>query len=415
MKKLLLSVVTSTILLASNHDEHKGHEGHDHSAHSFEPVVSIFGDFSYVNRSEELHGIEVPGFVHAHEEGDDHGHDHSEGHGNEGFNFNSAELEVEAPIDEHLELRATFHLGEDSFEVEELYGTTHNRDGINFRAGKFLSAFGLNNSKHSETWDFANQALTNNLLFGSHGLNEKGLGASWNNKNIKVGLEVLSNTNEMSLGNSEIEDRNVTVEGSDGPELNVAYLRYNNRFNTVGFEGGISYAKGKARWDHTDADSTGSHALTGDVTLTSVDTTFTFPFTRTSNIKWSTEYIQRKVEDGTRHAAITATTKTVDMDQSGINTALVYTINPKYRVGLQYDTVLKNDKIINGTNTNKPDDLKRTSMMVEYAFSAHNKLRVQYNKDESKYHEHDGEDELLSYNEVIVQWMFAFSTGEHKH
>ena len=402
-KTLLTSLLTASVLLASHHGSHEKHD--DHSAHGFEPTISLIGDFSYVNRSKALHETYIPGFTHAEEEGSAHAHSHTEPHSKEGFNFNSAELEVEAPIDDLLELRATFHLNEDSFEVEELYGTTHKRDGLNFKAGKFLSSFGANNSKHSETWNFANQPLINNALFGSHGLNEKGIGASWNNKNLTVGLEVLNGTNTLTFGNSEIAygDGNISIDGSDSPEVNVLYAKYNNRFGTTGFNFGISYAKGKARWDHTD-DADAPHALTGDVKLRGADMELTFPITRTSNIKLSAEYIQRKVSNG-KEIDKNGDEEAISTNQSGINTQLVYTIDSQWKTGIQYDDILKNEK------ESSPEDLKRTSFMIERNLSEHNRLRLQYNKDDSKYH--DGA--LDSYSEVVLQWTYAFSTGEHKH
>ncbi|MBD3840686.1 MAG: hypothetical protein IE909_02160 [Campylobacterales bacterium] len=401
-KTILLSLAASSLLFAEHNHEHEGH--------GTTPSVTLIGDFSYVNRNKELHETYIDGFTHAHAEGEDHGHDHSEPHANEGFNFNSAELEIAAPIDDMFKVQSTFHLSEDSFEVEELYGLTQNRDGFNLKAGKFLSSFGANNAKHSEMWDFANQPLINNALFGYHGLNEKGIGASWNNKNFKIGLEVLTGENEQSLGSSEIEygDGNISIEGSEKPELNVMYAKYSDRIDTTKIDAGLSYASGKARWDHTDDDE--PHALTGDVKFYGADVAFTFPLTRTSNIKWSTEYIQRKITNGTRYAADT-TTKSVETDQSGINTQLVYTINPQWKTGIQYDDIIKNDKIVDGANKNKSEDLKRTSFMVEHALSEHNRVRVQYNNDKSKYHD----EALLSYNDVVFQWIFEFSTGEHNH
>lgn len=401
-KTLLLSLTTATILMASIH------ENHDHDAHGgFDPSITLIGDFSYVNRNKELHETSTPGFAHAHE-GD--AHNHSEPHGKERFNFNYAELEVVAPIDEYIELKSTFHLGEDSFEVEELYGTTHNRDGMNYKIGKFLSNFGLNNSKHFEMWDFAQQPLINNALFGDHGLNEKGISLSWNNKNFTVGYELLSGENEMSFGTSEIEhsDGNISVEGANSPELNVAYLRYKNRIGSTFVNTGLSYASGTSRQNHTSDDE--PHAIKGDTKIIGADITFKFPFTRTRNLTWSTEYIQREIK-GTEHKS-DKTQEPVKFDQSGLYTSLVYTINPKWKTGLQYNKILKNDVIEDGTNTNKPDDLKTTSLMVEHYLSEHNRLRLQYNKDESKY---DANNKHLSYNEIIFQWTFAFSTGEHKH
>jgi opacity protein-like surface antigen len=399
-KILLLSTVTASLLLGSGHDDHA-----DHS----EIAINLVGDFSYVNRSQELHEVEAPAFFHA---GEDDGHDHGGSVASKGFNFNSAELEVEAPIGENFEAFATFHLSEDSFEVEELYGKTMNKHGLNIKAGKFLSSFGYSNSKHSESLDFNSKPMIQDFVFGDHGLNEKGVGLSWNNKNILVGLEVLQGENERSFGTGEIEyeglvSGEIEVEGNDGADLTVAYVKGNKRLGTTLVNGGISLAKGKTRIDHTTDDT--PHAVESDTTITGLELGATIPFTRVSNLTLNSEYIKREF-DGTKYVdtAGTVTSAIHTRDQSGINVSAVYTIDPTWKVGVSMDKILDNK--VNGTDQDV--DFEKTSVMAEYTLNENNKFRLQYDKDESKYTDADG---LLSYNQVMLQWQFNFGTGKHNH
>ena len=116
MQKIaLLSVVTASFLWAANGGKTSfGQE-------AFMPDISLIGDFSYVHRDTDIGHLNMPGFTHAHG-GDDHGHEHSGLNEKEGFNLNYAELIMQTSVDNYLDLTAIFHLTENSFEVEELYG-----------------------------------------------------------------------------------------------------------------------------------------------------------------------------------------------------------------------------------------------------------------------------------------------------
>lgn len=400
-KTILFSLATASLLLASEQD--KGYDTHG-------IAVNLTADFSYVNRSQDLHAIEAPGFFHA-DEGD--GHDHGRSVTSKGFNFNSAELEVEAPIGRNFEVFSTFHLTEDSFEVEELYGKTVNKDGFNIKAGKFYSSFGYSNSKHPESLDFTSKPMIQDFVFGDHGLNEKGIGVTWNNKNLIVGLEVLQGENERSFGTGEIEYTGATsgeieVQGNDGADLMVTYLKGNTRIGTTLLNAGLSLAKGKTRIDHT-ADENLPHAIESDTTITGFEAGFTIPFTRTSNLALNSEYIKREF-DGTSYvdnAGIVASAAHT-RNQSGVYVDAVYTIDSQWKVGVSFDKILDNK--INGID--KDIDFKKTSAMAEYQLNKNNKFRLQYDKDESKFTDTDG---LLSYNQVTLQWQFNFGTGAHNH
>ena len=61
-------------------------------------------------------------------------------------------------------------------EVEEAYAMTTNLPkGLSIKAGKILLPFGRQNTKHLETWDFADNTLANKLMLGAEGLGELGV------------------------------------------------------------------------------------------------------------------------------------------------------------------------------------------------------------------------------------------------
>ena len=140
--------------------------------------------------------------------------------------------------------------------------------------------------------------------------------------------------------------------------------------------------------------------------------TLKLPFSAYSDLTWTTEYIKREL-DGTQYAPNatndawakqTALTK----EQSGIYSSLIYKMDSNWRMGLRYDDILENDIILNKTNKNETDDMNRYSAMLEHNFSEFNRIRLQYNRDNSKYSESGKQ---INNNEIILQ--MNLSIGSH--
>ena len=73
-----------------------------------------------------------------------------------GFNIDSAELVLFAPVDPYFNLYATIPVTEDGVELEEAYFVTTSLPyGFQLKGGKFKSGFGRINSQHPHAWDFA--------------------------------------------------------------------------------------------------------------------------------------------------------------------------------------------------------------------------------------------------------------------
>ena len=394
------------------------------------PDISVVGDMSYVSRDRkdgELQHLEVPGVAHGLLASHNHdGDSHSPYNAKNGFNLNYAELGLSKSVDPFFSFNSIFHFSESGVEIEELYFTT-TALGYNTRVkgGKFNSDFGYLNSKHHHAWSFADMPLVYESFLGMHGINEKGLQLQWTaptSNYLMFGLEALQGENEQMFGNSEIhlEDMNITaLEGIDpapakkAPSLFIGYVKSSFDIGDTTVLGGVSYAKGSSRIDHT-GDEEGPHAFSGDSELYGIDLKVKHYFDSYSSLEWQSEILSRKME-GTQYALNTAgdalVSPSMTKKQSGLYSELLYAPNKSWRMGARIDSIFKNDVIANGVNQDKPDNLNKYSAMVEYYTSEFARLRLQYNHNKALYNE-DGQRNDI--NSIILQANFAIGAhGAH--
>lgn len=409
MQKIaLLSIATASLLLAGNGSKTSfGQE-------AFMPDISLIGDFSYVVRDKDTEHLNMPGLTHA-AHGDEHGHSHAGLNANEGFNLNYAELIITSTIDSYLDLTSVFHLTQDSFEIEELYANSRGLpNGFGLKVGKFLSNFGRLNSQHAHVWNFADQTLINNAFFGGEGINEIGLAVNWvapTDFYLDNGVELLEGANENSYGNGAIAlTEEVGLSKTDAPNLKVLYAKVGTDIGDIAVLTGLSYATGKANIDHLEDED--PHAFAGDSTLYGADLTLKLPLNSYSDLTWTSEYIKRELK-GTQYVPNVANDAwanqvRLNKEQSGVYSSLIYKMDSDWKMGLRYDDILENSVLSNGVDSNQPTDMNRYSAMLEYNFSEFNKLRLQYNKDNSKY---DESGKQIKNDEIILQVNFAI--GSH--
>ena len=381
----------------------------------FIPDISLIGDFSYVNRSDDTTHTNMPGLTHAHG-ADDHGHNHAGLNADEGFNLNYAELVLNSTVDPYIDLTAVFHLTDSDFEIEELYVNSRGLPyGLGLKVGKFFSNFGRLNTQHHHVWNFADQPLINNALLGEHGLNEKGLALNWIAPTpfyLDFGVEILKGSNESSYGDAAINlTEDVGIAKTDAPNLKVLYAKLGTDIGDTTLLAGLSYAEGDAHINHL-SDEESSHAFAGSSKLYGIDLTLQKPLTAYSSLTWTTEYMKREL-DGTQYVPNTAKDAWANQvaltkEQSGIYSSLIYKMDNDWSMGVRYDDILSNDVIANRTNKNLTEDMNRYSAMLEYNFSEFNRLRLQYNKDNSKFNEAGAK---IKNNEILLQ--LNMSIGSH--
>lgn len=362
------------------------------------PDISVILDASYVNRSktnDEVQHLELPGVAHGLLGSHSHdGDEHATYNANQGFNLNYAELVLSSSVDPFLSLDAVLHFSENGVEIEEAYFTTTAlSNGLRFRGGKLLSNFGYINAQHHHYWDFGDMPLVYEAFLGMHGINELGAQLQWTAPTpfyLMAGFEVLQGANEQMFGNETIGDvEDPIAKGKDAPTLFVGYLKTSVDVGDTTFFGGLSYAQGTSRIDHTNDDEN-RHAFAGDSKLYGADFVVLHSFDSYSSIKWQTEWLSRDM-DGKQYnldgAGVVVSSPDMTKEQSGLYSQLIYTHDKTWKAGVRYDTIYKNDVTAGGVNKNLTDDFDKYSVMVEYHTSEFARFRLQYNRNEALYNE----------------------------
>ncbi len=381
------------------------------------PDVAFILDGSYVNRSESnsaYGALGMPGFFHelggAHE-----GHAHGGGYNlNNGFNLNYGELVLSAAVDKYFDLFAVIHAGEEGAALEEAYANTRSMPfNTQLKFGKFLSGFGRLNGQHHHYWDFADQPLIYQGVFGSHGLLEKGVQATWlapTSNYLLIGAEVLQGENEQSFGTSAMP---LTSKGAvDGAGLAVGFAKTGFDIGNSSWMAGVSYAAGQARHSH------GDHAKGGNRSILGLDLTGKYFLDATRYVMWQSEYIKRDLTDGVvaNYTDSSATSlagglRTHSEDQSGYYSQLIWKFAPQWRTGLRYDAINQNYVVDQAMAPNGKNNLvgDRNTVMVEYNPTEFSRIRLQYAQNGA--YAPEGATKLEKFDEVLLQ--FNMAIGAH--
>ena len=256
--------------------------------------------------------------------------------------------------------------------------------------------------------------LVYEAFLGMHGLNETGAQIQWTAPTpfyLMAGFEVLQGENEQMFGKETIGDTEDPIaEGNDGVSLYVGYLKASYDIGDTTILGGISYAQGESRIDHT-SDEENPHAFSGDAKLYGADLVVLHSLDSYSSIKWQSEYLEREL-DGTQYVLDAGGnvigSPSMLKKQSGLYSQLVYTHDKNWRMGVRYDTILKNDVTKAGADVAQPNGLDRYTAMVEYHTSEFARFRLQYSQDNAMFNE-DGQREKL--DTIILQ--ANISIGAH--
>lgn len=416
-KILLLSVLCATIAFGGA--DVLPVEKRTFEQSKFIPDISVVMDTSFVSRnieSDEAPHLEMPGVAHGLLGSHSHdGGSHTPYNANKGFNLNYAELVLSSSVDPFLTMDGIFHYSEGGVEIEELFFTsTALGNGLRLKGGKFNSNFGYLNETHHHAWSFADMPLVYEAFLGMHGINEKGLQLQWvapTSTYLMIGVEVLQGENEQMFGNATIGDvEDPIAKGEDAPSLYIAYVKTSFDIGDTTLLGGLSYAKGSSRLDHTD-DEEGPHAFSGDSTLLGADLTIKHYFDSYSFLTLQSEYLSRNMEGSQYNLDVNASvTSSPDLtkDQSGLYTQLIYAHNKNWQIGLRYDSIFQNDIKTNGVDQNKPTDFNKYSAMVEYHTSEFARFRLQYNRNNALFNE-EGDRENI--DTIILQ--ANISIGAH--
>jgi hypothetical protein len=140
-------------------------------AAAFNPAISVILGGTYAHLSQDPAGYAIGGFLPNGGE---------VGPGQRDFSLGESELTLAASVDPYFYGHLTASVSTDNeVSVEEAYfRTTALPDGFTLKGGRFLSATGYLNEVHAHAWDFVDQPLVYQAMFGSQ-LRQDGLQLKW--------------------------------------------------------------------------------------------------------------------------------------------------------------------------------------------------------------------------------------------
>jgi hypothetical protein len=102
-----------------------------------------------------------------------------------GFSIRNAELALDGAVDPYFKAFADVVFMTDfedttDLELEEAYVLSSSLPyGLQVKPGRFFVEFGRQNTQHPHAWDFVDQPLVLNRMFGEDGLRQNGMRLSW--------------------------------------------------------------------------------------------------------------------------------------------------------------------------------------------------------------------------------------------
>ena len=370
---------------------------------AFNPDISLILQGAYIDRA----GGERPisGFLPAGE------HAHTE----RGFTLDHTELVMSANIDPYLRGYLNLAFVDEETEIEEAwFQSLQLGHGLTVKGGRFLSGIGYQNEKHPHAWDFADNNLVYEALFGEH-LIQDGLQMRWlapTELFLELGAEVAKG--QFFPGSDAGADKNGASSWAAfahlGGDVGVSHS----------WRAGLSYlsAEPSEREGWVD-DLNDVEALTlfsGDSETWLADMVWKWAPNgnpRERNFTFAAEYFQRK-ENGDLNCpdnsadggACLDLTDGYDSDQSGWYAQAIYQFMPRWRVGTRYGRLTSGTTEL-GMNAASLEfaDLnpERWSLMADYSPSEFSRFRLQYNRDEMQVGEPD--------DQFILQYIM--SLGPH--
>ncbi len=331
-----------------------------------------------------------------------------------GFSLGDSELILAANIDPYFRGLATVVLADGAAEVEEAWFQTTTLDhGLTLKGGRYISGIGYQNEQHPHAWDFADNNLMYQTLFGEH-LVQDGVQLKWlapTDTFVELGME--GGRGSAFPGSEAGGDKNGAgawaVFGHIGGDVG----------ESSAWRAGLSYlgARPKDR-ESLLIDSGGADAST---LFSGKSKTWIADFIwkwapdgnpRARNFKFQTEYFQRD-EDGelTYDPSGVNSTDAYRARQSGWYAQGVYQFMPHWRVGLRYDR-LNGGGVDFGANNAAllPTDYSpsKWSLMTDFAPSEFSLFRLQFARDHSAQGDPDN-------SQISLQYIYSLGPhGAHK-
>jgi len=368
-------------------------------ASAFNPAISLILGGSYTSTSRDPADWNIAGFPPSGGE---------VGPGERSFNLGESELTFAANIDPYFSGVLTAAItGDNEIAVEEAFvRTTALPDGFTGKMGRFFSGFGYLNEVHAHAWDFVDQPLAYQAMFGGQA-RQDGVQVKWlapTDLFIELGAEA---------GNG---DSYPATRGA-GNGLNAAAL-FAHVGGDVGdntsWRAGLSWIDSQAE-DRAGgiADASGNplfESFTGDAHTWVVDGVIKWAPSPRRQLKVQGEYLHREESGEIADATGVLLADDYLNTQSGWYLQSVFQFTPRWRVGARYDS------LDSGTPhyTLAPDGLlsaspDRVSLMLDWNPSEFSRLRAQYDWDDAR---DDGDTDRI----LRLQYLYGIGAhGAHKY
>jgi hypothetical protein len=359
------------------------------AAASFNPRISLILQGTYADYSSDAEA-EVPGVLLG---------GHSEPRP-AGFSLAESELVLESNVDNLFRGWATIalesHEGETEVALEEAYANTLALPaGLAVKFGRFFSDIGYLNRVHGHAWEFVDQPLPYRALLGGN-FGDDGVQLRWvapTDLFVEIGGEALRGEGFPAGGHER-----------DGVNSWTGFARIGGDVGAGGaWRFGISHLNADADGRETAAhEGDEAFAFTGSSELSIVDLVFKWAPSGNparGNVVLNAEYFHRNEDGGLAFtdAADPARDSTTDYDgaQDGFYVQGIWQFVPRWRVGVRYDQ-LEADNALNNTafgvnatgeefeHFEENDTARRASAMVDFSNSEFSRLRLQFNRDETR-------------------------------
>lgn len=381
------------------------------SQQQFVPDIALILDISALGRNLEnsrFHERHNPWQLQLHDSDAAH-----QMHENNGFNLNYGELTFSAVVDPFVELFSAFHLSPEGFEIEEAYATSRGLPGnLQVKAGKFLSAFGRLNSQHAHFWQFADQPLIYEAMFGSENLNEIGTQVNWLaplEQYLWLGVELLQGHNPYSFGTAGFTGGPAPLEAVNGPNLATAMVRTSFEWGDVVLLGGLSYARGQLRQAGTlpASEPRDDLFLNGTSQVLGADISLRWLIDSYRELNWQSEILGRWLDGQQQNKTAS---QTIGGFQSGLYSQLMWRFAWQWRTGLRLDLLTYQGFHQDTSWSMAPAILPRLTAMLEFNPTEFSRLRLQYNWDMTR----QTANTLEPLHQLLLQMNFAMGAhGAH--
>ena len=350
------------------------------------PRMSIFFDGRFSSYDNDPEDYEITGAPLGGEAG----------LSDEGFSLEDTELVVSGNIDDLFFGRMTAGLHDDDgateIELEEAFFETLGLPaGFTLKAGRFFSRLGYFNERHAHSWDFADAPLVYRALLGRQLIND-GVQLSWTVPTplfIQLGGEL--GRGDRFPGAADDGQGAYTLFARLGGDLNA---HHHWQLAAAYWSADAEHRESGGHGHDEDEEDGESVLFTGDTDVTSVGAKWRWApggNPKSSHLALQVEYLQREedgdieIEGGDHGGESTA----YDGDQSGWYAQAVYQFSPIWSAGLRYGELdIENSgdehEVLEEAGLDTHDHTpKRSSVMVEYNYSTHSLVRLQYNEDDS--------------------------------